>query len=269
MSAEIASAYETFLAGKAPRAVMRGLSRTPSLSSHLFPFQRSTVQFLLQSGAGGLFLDTGLGKTLVQLEYAEHARQTANGYALILCPLAVAHQIEKEGRKFGYPTHVIRDQSQAREGINICNYDRLHLIEPDRFGVVTLDEASILKSFTGKTTRRLIDAFEGHRWKVPATATPAPNDHGTRAVRGILQCDGVKRDAGAVVYIRSNRDGPVQVEGARGPVVLGLDGVMVPARSTAIRPRRRRRRVRAAADCRSSSPRSGVRANGDRRTVRG
>jgi hypothetical protein len=89
----------------------------------------------------------------------------------------VAHQIAKEGQKFGYPARVIRDQSQAGEGINVCNYDRLHLIEPDQFGVITLDEASILKSFTGKTTRSLINAFENHRWRVPATATPAPNDH--------------------------------------------------------------------------------------------
>lgn len=173
----VAHDYLEFLAGKTPMAIARGISRVPSLSSHLFDFQKHCVEFLLTVGSGGLFLDTGLGKTLVQLEYSEHARHEANGRALILCPLAVAHQIDREGRKFGYPTRVIRDQSEAAEGINICNYDRLHLIEPDQFGVVTLDEASILKSFTGKTTRALIDAFGHHRWRVPATATPAPNDH--------------------------------------------------------------------------------------------
>jgi Helicase conserved C-terminal domain len=169
--------YIDFLARKAPKALERGLSKMPPISTVLFPFQRHCVEFLLRVGSGGLFLDTGLGKTLVQLEYAEHARQTENGRALILCPLAVAHQIAKEGQRFGYPARVIRDQSQASEGINVCNYDRLHLIEPDQFGVITLDEASILKSFTGKTTRALITAFENHRWRVPATATPAPNDH--------------------------------------------------------------------------------------------
>lgn len=171
------TAYAQFLESKTPRAIARGLSTTPALSSHLFPFQRHCVEFLLTVGSGGLFLDTGLGKTLVQLEYAEHARQSENGMALILTPLAVARQIEREAHRFGYPARVIRDQSEAREGINICNYDRLHLIDPSAFGVVTLDEASILKSFTGKTTRALINAFEGHRWRVPATATPAPNDH--------------------------------------------------------------------------------------------
>jgi len=173
----VISDYGQFLENKTPVAVKRGLSAPPAISSHLFPFQRHCVEFLLTVGSGGLFLDTGLGKTLVQLEYAEHARQVENGMALILTPLAVAKQIEREGHRFGYPAHVIRDQSEAREGINICNYDRLHLIDPAAFGVVTLDEASILKSFTGKTTRALINAFEGHRWRVPATATPAPNDH--------------------------------------------------------------------------------------------
>jgi superfamily II DNA or RNA helicase len=171
------SKYHDFLAAKTPRALQRGLSRIPPLSSRLFPFQRHCVEFLLSLGTGGLFLDTGLGKTLVQLEYAEHARQASNGRALILTPLAVAKQIEREAHKFGYPAHVIRDQSEIREGINICNYDRLHLLDPQAFGVVTLDEASILKNFTGKTTQTLIDAFAGLRWKVPATATPAPNDH--------------------------------------------------------------------------------------------
>jgi len=170
-------AYDKFLAEKTPIALKRGLSAMPSISSSLFPFQRHCVEFLLGVGSGGLFLDTGLGKTLVQLEYAEHARQTENGMALILTPLAVAKQIEREAHRFGYPARVIRNQSEAREGISICNYDRLHLIDTSAFGVVTLDEASILKSFTGKTTRSLINAFDGHRWRVPATATPAPNDH--------------------------------------------------------------------------------------------
>lgn len=171
------SAYADFLASKVPRATRRGLSAVPQMSHWLFPFQRDCVEFLLAGGSGGLFLDTGLGKTLVQLEYAEHARHASNGYALTLCPLAVAKQIEREGKRFGYPVQTIRDQSEAREGINVCNYDRLHLLDADAFGVVTLDEASILKSFTGKVSQSLIRTFGAHRWRVPATATPAPNDH--------------------------------------------------------------------------------------------
>lgn len=153
------ASYDDFLAAKAPRAIERGLSATPSLASHLFPFQRHCVEFLLRVGSGGMFLDTGLGKTLCQAEWCEHARCATNGYALILTPLAVARQIEREALKFGYTARVIRDQSEAREGINVCNYDRLHLIDPQAYGAVSLDESSILKSFTGKTTRALIKGF--------------------------------------------------------------------------------------------------------------
>lgn len=171
--------YLAFLASKAVKAPMRGLmpAKMPSIGEHLFPFQRACVQHALRVGGAGVFLDTGLGKTLVQLEWCRHAIEQANGRALLLTPLAVARQIEAEGNRFGYPVRVIREQADAGDGINICNYDRLDRLDCDAFGVVSLDEASILKSFTGKTTRALIAAFRGHRWKMVATATPAPNDH--------------------------------------------------------------------------------------------
>lgn len=149
----------------------------PAIGAHLYPFQRRCVEFALRVGASGIFLDTGLGKTLVQLEWAKHALEHANGRALLLTPLAVARQIEREGLRFGYQVRVIREQADAGDGINVCNYDRLDKLDPSAFGVVALDEASILKSYTGKTTRALIEAFRTHRWKMVATATPAPNDH--------------------------------------------------------------------------------------------
>lgn len=171
------STYQEFLRSKELRAPMRGLEFTPRISSSLFPYQSACVEHLLRVGSGGLFLNTGLGKTICQLEWCEHARNASNGMALILTPLAVTQQIAREGVKFGYPAHVIRQQSEALPGINIANYDRLHLLDPSAFGAVSLDESSILKSFAGKTTRALIEAFSGHRWKLSATATPAPNDH--------------------------------------------------------------------------------------------
>ena len=171
------SQYQQFISNKTPLAKARGLSSTPKLSSHLFDFQRHCVSFALEVGSCGMFLDTGLGKTLVQLEYVEHARAASNGMGLILAPLAVAGQIAREGRKFGYDCRVIREQSEAKQGINVCNYDRMHLLDANAYGAVALDEASILKSFGGKTTRSLIASFEGQRFKMAATATPAPNDH--------------------------------------------------------------------------------------------
>ena len=169
--------YADFLASKAISAKPRGLTRTPELASHLFPFQALCVEHHLRVGAGGCFLDTGLGKTEVQLEFCQKAIESTNEKALIWTPLAVAGQTKRRADRWGYEARIIREQSEAGPGINICNYDRREKIDPSEFAIVSLDEASILKSFTGKTTRAMIEAFRGHRFKLVATATPAPNDH--------------------------------------------------------------------------------------------
>ncbi|MDP3720798.1 MAG: DEAD/DEAH box helicase [Acidobacteriota bacterium] len=173
------TSYQQFLAGKTITVPERGLAEQdlPTLAPHLFGFQKASVAFGLRSGSYGLFLDTGLGKTACELEWCTHAAAASNGRALILTPLAVARQIEAEGLRWGYQARVIRDMGDVADGINVCNYDRLHLLEPAAFGAVALDESSILKAFTGATTRKLISAFAGHRWRMAATATPAPNDH--------------------------------------------------------------------------------------------
>lgn len=170
--------YSEFLASKARRADMRGLSRVPQMSSHLFPFQAECVDHHLRAGAAGCFLDTGLGKTEVQLEFCQKAMEATNLTPIIWTPLAVAGQTLRRAQKWGYEAKVIRDQSEARAGvINICNYDRRDRIDPAFFGAVSCDEASIFKSFTGVTRRDLTDAHRGARFKLVASATPAPNDH--------------------------------------------------------------------------------------------
>lgn len=169
--------YISFLERKAAKAPVRGLNKIPMLADHLFPFQAQSVAHGLMVGAGGLFLDTGLGKTECQLEWCQKALEATNGRALIMTPLAVAGQTKRRADRWGYDARVIRDRSEAGPGINICNYDRLERLDPAAFGAVSLDEASILKSFTGKTTQALTAAFRGCRFKLVATATPAPNDH--------------------------------------------------------------------------------------------
>jgi hypothetical protein len=173
----VISDYQKFLSSKTLRAKERGLTRVPELAPHLFPFQRHCVDFALRAGCSGLFLDTGLGKTECELEWCQKAIEATNAKALILTPLAVAGQTKRRAERWGYEARVIREQSEAGPGINICNYDRIDKLEPSAFGIIALDEASILKSFTGKTTRKLIDAFKGARFKLAATATPAPNDY--------------------------------------------------------------------------------------------
>jgi hypothetical protein len=169
--------YARFLESKVPIAIKRGLKTLPRMSAWMSPLQANCTSFALEGASTLNAIDTGLGKSGIQLEFCEHARHEENGKALILTPLAVTKQFEREGKKWGYDAFVIRDQSQAREGINICNYDRLHLLDPSEFGVITLDEAAILKNFSGKVSRNLISSFANHRWRMAATATPAPNSH--------------------------------------------------------------------------------------------
>lgn len=171
-------AYEDFLRSKEIRAQLSGMTRVPELSAHLFPHQRATVEFLLKAGRGAAFLDTGMGKTAVELEYGKRVVEHENKPVLMLAPLAVGKQHMHEAERFGVETSIARDQSDVTGArIYITNYERLHLFDRHAFGGLILDESSIVKSYTGKTTRALMEFGHEVRWKLPATATPAPNDH--------------------------------------------------------------------------------------------
>lgn len=168
--------YETFLAAQAPRASAVGIEPGP-MPDCLLDFAAHATRFCLRQGRAALFLDTGLTKTRCQLEFVKQAIAASNGLGLILTPLAVARQFETEGKSLGYDCRVVRDQSDVRPGINICNYDRLDKLDAGSFGCVSLDESSVLKNFSGKTTRALTNAFADTPFRLCATATPAPNDH--------------------------------------------------------------------------------------------
>jgi len=139
----------------------------------LFPFQRDIVRWALRLGKACIFADCGLGKTLMQLEWARHI----GGKCLILTPLAVAAQTAREAEKIGIKAQVCRSHHDVIEGINIANYERLHKFDTGKFRSIVLDESSILKSFDGKTRNQIIGAFGRTPYRLACTATPAPNDH--------------------------------------------------------------------------------------------
>lgn len=165
--------YEAFVAGKLRHHPPSGLICVPDLHPRLFPFQRDIVSWALLRGRAAIFAGTGLGKTAMQLEWARHVP----GDVLILAPLAVAAQTAREGAALGLEVTVCREDSDARPGINITNYDRLHKFDPGRFGGVVLDESSIIKHHDAKTLRTLLDQFAATPCKLCATATPSPNDY--------------------------------------------------------------------------------------------
>lgn len=170
--------YQEFLARKGHKAMPRGMEQPPELASHLFPHQRDTVGYLLKAGRGAAFLDTGLGKTAVELEWARHIVKHTNKPVLFFAPLAVGLQHQREGERFDTEVRLAKDQSDINgASIYITNYERLAKFNPDAFGGIVLDESSILKSFGGRTSTAIMSFAEKLQWRLAATATPAPNDY--------------------------------------------------------------------------------------------
>lgn len=170
--------YRKFLLSKVEAAQSRGLDYSGELNPSLFSYQRDVVRYLLKIGRGAAFLDTGLGKTLIQLEWARIVREHTRRPVIILTPLAVARQTEREAARFGIDATVASEQSDVtRAAVYITNYEKLQHFAPESFGGVVLDESSILKAFTGTTKRRLCEAFAGTPFRLACTATPAPNDY--------------------------------------------------------------------------------------------
>ncbi len=168
--------YAAFLAAKTLIPRPRGIE-AEAMGAHLADFQQYAVRHCLKQGRAACFFDTGLGKSRIAMEFSRQAAKVTNGYALILTPLAVAREMQREGKLLGYDIGVVREAADVRPGISVCNYDRLDTLDANMFGSVTLDESSLLKSFTGKTTRALIDTFRDTPFRLCCTATPAPNDH--------------------------------------------------------------------------------------------
>lgn len=142
-----------------------------------FDFQELIIRKAVRKGRIGIFADTGLGKTLIQLAIAENVIRKTNGRVLILTPLAVAFQFIDEAKRIGIDDiEHIRDGSNMTKKIVVCNYERLHLLTPDDFVCVMLDESSILKNFAGKTRDQVVAFIKRIPYRFLSTATPSPND---------------------------------------------------------------------------------------------
>ena len=168
--------YQEFLKSKQKNHVHSGFDVEESeLNVNLFPFQRFSVKRALKAGKYALFFDCGLGKTLMQLAWAEQVTKKTDKPVLILCPLAVAGQTIKEGEKFGIPVERLKSDVFGR-GVYISNYEQLDNIDTSVFSGIVLDESSILKNFEGATKNLIVDRFIGTPYKLACTATPSPND---------------------------------------------------------------------------------------------
>lgn len=144
-----------------------------SLPDFLFPFQRNLTAWALRRGRAAIFADTGLGKTPMQLVWADQVMRHENKPVLILTPLAVAAQTIREAAKFGIEAH------REKHGVSIliANYERLHYFDPQYFGGVVCDESSAIKAFDGKRRAAVTEFMRKIPYRSLWTATAAPNDY--------------------------------------------------------------------------------------------
>lgn len=169
--------YESFVAEKLSRVPPTGIAGDFRVPASLFPHQSALVSWALRRGRAAVFADTGLGKSRIELAWSDAVRRHTGMPVLILAPLAVAPQTVQEGIAIGVEVTACRDGSEVNPGgINITNYDRLHRFDPPMFGGVVLDESSIIKHHDARTFAALTQAFRQTPFRLPATATPAPND---------------------------------------------------------------------------------------------
>lgn len=172
--------YKDFLKSKQSTVIPTGFEISNELVKSSYPFlfdwQQYIMPWLVKKGRAALFLDTGLGKTIIQLVWADIICKHTGGKVLILAPLAVSAQTVKEGERFGISVTPCRSSEDVRDGINITNYEMLDHFNADDFIGVVLDESSILKNYMGSIKQMIINAFKDIPYKIAATATPSPNN---------------------------------------------------------------------------------------------
>src|SRR3972149_5933844 len=166
--------YEKFLETKQKQHTLSGFEISEKeLNKDMFAFQKFITKRALKAGKYAIFADCGLGKTLMQLEWANQVNKFTNKPVLILAPLAVSGQTIKEGAKF----HIdICKYDGSNAPIQISNYEQLENIDCSIFSGIVLDESSILKNFEGATKKLILDLFAKTPYKLACTAIPSPND---------------------------------------------------------------------------------------------
>ncbi len=169
------SNYHQFLEDKRQADSQEGVEPvwTPDF---LYDFQADLTEWAIRQGRAAIFADCGLGKTPMQLVWAENVHRVTNRPVLILTPLAVGSQTQEEGDKFGIQATVSRDGT-VYPGITVTNYERLHYFDSSDFAGVVCDESSAIKAFNGKRRAEVTDFVRKLQYRLLCTATAAPNDY--------------------------------------------------------------------------------------------
>lgn len=150
--------------------------KTNYIPDGMFDFQKYVSEYAIKKGRCAIFLDTGLGKTLIELTIAKNYINHTNKPVLIITPLAVAFQFIKEAEKFGIDDIEYSKNGKYKSKIVVCNYERLEHFNKNDFDCVILDESSILKNYDGERRNQITTFLKTVKYRFLATATPSPND---------------------------------------------------------------------------------------------
>jgi SNF2 family DNA or RNA helicase len=168
--------YQEFLESKKHNSIDYGIK--PNFIPHgMFDYQKYVTEYAIKKGRCAVFLDTGLGKTIIELTIAKNYIQHTNKPVLIITPLAVAFQFIKEAKKFDIDDIEYSKDGKYKSKIVVCNYERLHYFDSNDFDCVLLDESSILKNFEGAIKNSVTSFLKKVKYRYLFTATPAPNDY--------------------------------------------------------------------------------------------
>lgn len=168
--------YDDFIRSKRHSSIDYGIE-TKWMPDYLFDFQKYATNYAIKKGRCAGFIDTGLGKTLIELVIATNYVRETNKPVLIICPLAVAFQFVKESEKFCIDDVTYSKDGKVRSKIVVCNYERLDHFTPDDYDCVILDESSILKNFDGAIKGQITSFLRKVKYRYLFTATPSPNDY--------------------------------------------------------------------------------------------
>lgn len=167
--------YQQFLNTKKHSNINYGIDQTYH-NNGMFDFQKYVTGYAIKKGRCAVFLDTGLGKTFIELVVAKNYNIYTNKPVLIITPLAVAFQFLTEANKFDIGSIEYSKDGSYKSDIVLCNYERLSKFNPSDFGCVILDESSILKNYDGKTKQYVTSFLKRVKYRYLFTATPSPND---------------------------------------------------------------------------------------------
>jgi hypothetical protein len=168
--------YQDFLESKKHTGIDYGINPN-YIPDKMFDFQKHITEYAIKKGRCAVFLDTGLGKTIIQLTVAKNYVQHTNKPVLIITPLAVAFQFIKEAEKFGIDDISYSKDGKYKSKIVVCNYERLEHFNSNDFDCVLLDESSILKNFEGAIKNHITSFLKKVKYRFLFTATPSPNDY--------------------------------------------------------------------------------------------